>query len=71
MNTLPAGKSKVIEYPTDGFNVTVTRTVTQNGTVIHHDVWISHYARVNGLTQIGKSKAKPSPSPLPSASPAR
>ena len=71
VNTLPAGKSKVIEYPTDGFNVTVTRTVTQNGTVIHHDVWISHYARVNGLTQIGKSNAKPSPSPLPSASPAR
>lgn len=51
--SLPAGTVKVVEYPTDGFDITVTRTVRKGGKVILSNTWISHYARVDGLTLIG------------------
>ena len=51
--SLPPGVVKVIEYPDDGFDVTVTRSVWENGKLIHSDTWVSYYARVNGLTLIG------------------
>jgi hypothetical protein len=45
--------------------VTVSRTVTDaSGAVIHHDVFNSSYARVDGLTLIGRA-ATPTPTPLP------
>jgi hypothetical protein len=69
VTSLKPGLTKVVEYPVDGFNVTVTRTVSENGKVIHKDTWVSRYARVNGLTQIGRSKSKPGPSPAPSPAP--
>jgi hypothetical protein len=56
-------------------NVVVTRTVTDaSGKVIHHDVFTSNYARVDGLTLIGRAATSsggstPTPSPSPSASP--
>jgi len=52
------------EYPTDGFDTTVTRVVTDNsGNQLYTNVWKSHYIVVNGILQIG---ATPSPSPTPS-----
>lgn len=51
--SLPAGRVKVLEYPDDGFDVTVTRTVKANGKLLSENTWNSHYARVNGLTLIG------------------
>jgi len=54
-SSLPAGSSKRIEYPVDGKQVTVTRTVRdRNGNVIHTDTYYSNYARITGLTLIGQ-----------------
>jgi nitrogen fixation protein len=44
---------KVVEYATDGFDITVTRTVRAGGAVLLRNTWVSHYARVNGLTLVG------------------
>ena len=77
--SIPAGTSKRLEYPTIGMQVTVSRTVTDaSGVVIHHDVFNSNYARVDGLTLIGRAASgtgggtpipSPSPRPIPSAAP--
>ena len=52
-SAIPAGTVKVVEYPTDGFDISVTRSVWENGKRIRTNTWTSHYARVNGLTLIG------------------
>jgi vancomycin resistance protein YoaR len=68
-SSIPVGTSKRLEYPTIGMQVTVSRTVTDaSGAVIHHDVFNSSYARVDGLTLIGRA-VTPSPSPRPSPNP--
>ncbi len=73
--SIPPGTTKRLEYPTIGMNVVVTRTVTDaSGKVIHHDVFTSNYARVDGLTLIGRAATSsggstPTPTPTPSASP--
>ena len=76
--SIPAGTTKRLEYPTIGMRVSVTRTVTDAaGVVIHHDVFNSNYARVDGLTLIGRAPSgggaattpTPSPSPTPTPSP--
>jgi vancomycin resistance protein YoaR len=52
---LPSGTRKRIEYPVDGKQVTVTRTVRdRNGNVIHRDTYFSNYARITGITLIGR-----------------
>jgi hypothetical protein len=67
--SIPVGTTKRLEYPTIGMQVTVSRTVIDaTGAVIHHDVFNSSYARVDGLTLIGRA-ATPSPTPRPSPSP--
>jgi len=53
-SSLSPGTVKVVEYADDGFDVSVTRTVSENGGVIHSDTWVSHYAQVNGLKLIGR-----------------
>ena len=53
-SSLSPGTVKVVEYADDGFDVSVTRTVSENGGVIHSDTWGSHYAQVNGLKLIGR-----------------
>ncbi len=52
-SALPPGRVQVVEYPDAGFDVSVTRTVKQNGTQLHADTWVSYYATVNGLTLVG------------------
>ncbi|MDP8905710.1 MAG: peptidoglycan binding domain-containing protein [Chloroflexota bacterium] len=57
---LPAGKTERIEYPTDGFEAWVTRTVTDaQGNVIHQETYHSKYIRVHGITLIGRSPGDP------------
>jgi vancomycin resistance protein YoaR len=74
-DTIPVGTTKRIEYPVDGFDAWVTRTVTdKNGTIIHRETFYSHYARIDGLTLVGappspSTSPKPSPSAPPSTSP--
>jgi vancomycin resistance protein YoaR len=63
--SLPPGKSKRVEFPTDGMNTSVTRVVKgKDGTVLRTDTFTSRYARVNGLLLIGKEKeAEETPEP--------
>jgi hypothetical protein len=41
---------QVIDYPLPGFDVTVWRTVRENGKIIHKDTWYSHYQMMRLLT---------------------
>jgi vancomycin resistance protein YoaR len=51
---LKRGTSERTEWPVDGKDVVVTRTVRDaNGRVIHHDVYVSHYHRMIGINRIG------------------
>ena len=68
---LPPGTAKRVEYPENGQDTWVTRTVKdKDGNVIRTETFYSHYARVNGLLLIGK-KAAPAatPEPLPTPPP--
>jgi vancomycin resistance protein YoaR len=65
--SLPVGQETRAEYPTDGFDTSRTRTVTDStGRVIHTDTWDSHYSMVNGLLVVGAAPAR-APAPLPGA----
>jgi vancomycin resistance protein YoaR len=73
--SLKPGTSKRVEFPHDGFDAVVTRTVrSASGEVLWTNTWTSHYKVVNGITEVGpKPSATPPPStpaPSPSSSPA-
>ena len=54
-STLPRGKRERTEYPVDGMDVSVTRTVRDaNGRVVHVDTFVSHYHRMVGITLVGQ-----------------
>ncbi len=54
-SSLATGVRKRIEYPVDGKQVTVTRTVRdRNGKVIHSDTYYSNSARITGITLVGR-----------------
>jgi vancomycin resistance protein YoaR len=51
---LPVGTSERTEWPVDGKDVVVTRTVRDaNGHIIHFDTFFSHYHRMIGINRIG------------------
>jgi vancomycin resistance protein YoaR len=53
-SSLPRGKRERIEWPVDGKDVGVTRTVrAADGHVIHRDLFVSHYHRMVGITLVG------------------
>jgi len=54
-DSLPAGTTKRIEYPHDGFDVVVTRTVRDatTGEVIWTNTYFSSYRAVDGVTLVG------------------
>jgi vancomycin resistance protein YoaR len=74
-SALAPGVRKRVEYPVDGKDVWVTRTVRdKSGKVIHQETYYSHYSRITGIVQIGKGStvnttaapaATPQPSPYP------
>jgi vancomycin resistance protein YoaR len=69
-NTLAPGQRKRIEWPVDGKQVWVTRTVTDaSGKVIHRNTYYSNYARITGIVLVGRAAADdtagPSASPTP------
>jgi len=54
--TLKRGQSNRTEWPVDGEDVVVTRTVRDaNGNVIHHETYVSHYHRMVGINMVGIS----------------
>lgn len=50
---IPAGTEKRVEFPHDGMDVWVTRTVVRKGVVIHKETFYSDYRRVDGILWIG------------------
>lgn len=49
-----------LEYPTNGFISSVTRTVRDAaGNIVHQDTFSSKYIRVNGITLIGRTAGDP------------
>jgi vancomycin resistance protein YoaR len=79
-DALPAGVRERVEFPVDGMDVWVTRTVRDgSGRIIHQETYYSHYARITGLVLVGTGGSKPStggggspapsPTPPPSAAP--
>lgn len=67
--SLAPGVRKRVEYPVDGMQVWVTRTVRDaSGKIIHQETWYSNYKRVDGLLLVGR-KAAPAPTPAPSPVP--
>jgi vancomycin resistance protein YoaR len=59
-DNLKAGTRRRIEWPANGFDSTVTRTVRDaNGNVIHKDTFKSRYAMIKGITLVGRSANSP------------
>jgi vancomycin resistance protein YoaR len=53
-SSLPRGTRERVEWPVDGKDVSITRTVrSAGGAVIHRDVFVSHYHRMVGVTLVG------------------
>lgn len=54
-SALPTGVRQRVEYPHDGFDAVVSRTVRDaiTGRVIHFDTYFSAYQRVTGITLVG------------------
>jgi vancomycin resistance protein YoaR len=54
-SSLKPGVAQRIEYPVDGKQVWVTRTVRdRKGKVVHKETYYSNYARITGITLVGK-----------------
>jgi vancomycin resistance protein YoaR len=63
-SSLPAGSSRRVEYPVNGFDVWRTVTVYEGGKVIRRKTYYSHYATITGIVLRGKgSTATSSPTP--------
>jgi vancomycin resistance protein YoaR len=56
--SMAPGSAKRIEFPHNGFDVSVSRTVYgPDGAVIHQNTWFSDYRAVNGITLVGPPAA--------------
>ncbi|MBA2382072.1 MAG: VanW family protein [Chloroflexi bacterium] len=53
--SLAPGAAERVEYPVNGMDVWRTVTVYQGGKVIHKTTYYSHYARITGVTMIGRA----------------
>jgi len=69
---LAPGVKERTEFPVEGKDVWVTRTVRDAlGALVHEETYYSHYARITGILRIGIAPdATPPPVPTPSPSPA-
>ena len=57
---LAPGTARRVEYPHDGFDASVSRTVyAADGSVLHENTWFSDYRPVNGITLVGPTAAAP------------
>ena len=60
--TMAPGSAERVEFPHNGFDVSVTRTVyAPDGAVVHQNTWFSDYRAVNGITLVGPPAAAPPP----------
>ncbi|MBI2776924.1 MAG: VanW family protein [Chloroflexi bacterium] len=66
---LKPGVKERVEYPVDGKDVWVTRTVTDSaGAVLHQETYTSRYTRITGILRIGVA-ASPGTAPDSTAAP--
>ena len=57
---LAPGSARRVEYPHDGFDVSVSRNVyAADGSLLHQNTWFSDYRPVNGITLVGPPAAAP------------
>jgi hypothetical protein len=54
-SSLPPGRSERIEYPVDGKQVWRTVTVYENGKMLRRVTYYSNYARITGITLVGRA----------------
>jgi vancomycin resistance protein YoaR len=60
--SMAPGAARRVEYPHDGFQSTVSRTVYgPDGEVVHQNTWFSDYRTVNGITLVGPAAAAAEP----------
>ena len=60
---LPEGTIKQVDWAVDGADVSITRTVTRNGEVLHRDVFNTHYQPWRAIYQYGPGTEIPTPAP--------
>jgi len=60
---LPEGTIKQVDWAVDGADVTITRTVTRAGSVIHGDTFRTHYQPWRAIYQYGPGTDIPTPEP--------
>jgi vancomycin resistance protein YoaR len=59
-DNLRPGQTRRVEWPANGFDSWVTRTVRNaSGQVIHEETYYSRYARIRGITLLGRSPGDP------------
>ena len=58
---LPEGTIKQVDWAVDGADVTVTRTVTRDGAVLHSDTFRTHYQPWRAIYQYGPGTDIPTP----------
>jgi vancomycin resistance protein YoaR len=62
---LPNGTIKQVDWAVEGADVTVTRTVTKDGAVIHQDRFFTRYEAWGDVFEYGPGTELPSPTPTP------
>lgn len=66
VSSMAPGSAQRIEFPHNGFDVSVTRTVYEtDGSIVHQNTWFSDYRPVNGITLVGPPLPAPPPEPPP------
>jgi vancomycin resistance protein YoaR len=59
-DNLRPGQTRRVEWPANGFDSWVTRTVRNaSGQVIHEETYYSRYARIRGITLVGRNPGDP------------
>jgi len=62
---LPQGTKKQVDWAVDGATVTVKRTVTLNGVVLHNDTFYTRYQAWGDVWEYGPGTEIPTPTPKP------
>ncbi len=62
---LDKGEIKQVDWAVDGADVTVNRTVTRNGSIIHDDIFDTHYLPWQAKFEYGPGTDVPTPEPSP------
>ena len=59
-DSLPPGKTQLVEFTVNGFDSTVVRTVKDaSGNIIHQDTFKSSYKTIDGLIMVGRVPGDP------------